>query len=73
MISAKYVKLPIDPNSVKQKVILGLTKRQIISFLIGGACGIIPFFITKEIAQSLCPRRDLYPGYSRFAYSPLPP
>jgi hypothetical protein len=50
MQNAKYVKIPIDPYKIKQKVFMGLTKRQVISFGIGGACGILPFFIVKAFA-----------------------
>jgi hypothetical protein len=50
MQNSKYVKIPIDPYTIKQKVFMGLTKRQVLSFLIGGACGVIPFFIVKAFA-----------------------
>jgi len=45
-----YIKLPIDVYSIKQKVFVGLPKRQLIAFIIGAACGILPFFIVKAAA-----------------------
>jgi hypothetical protein len=47
MRTLKYVKIPINPYTIKQKMIMGLTKRQVICFAIGAGCGLPPFFIVK--------------------------
>ncbi len=43
-----YVPVPKDLSKVKTKVILGLTKRQIISFSLGGLVGIPVYFFTRN-------------------------
>lgn len=45
---AHYIKIPKDLSLIKQKFILGLTKRQAISFGIGGAMGFIAFYICNS-------------------------
>jgi len=45
----KYVKLPVDMDNIKDTVIAGLTKRQLIFFGIGAAFGAGAFFLTKGI------------------------
>jgi hypothetical protein len=45
----KYVKLPIDIDSVENKAFI-FTKRQWLGGLIGAAAGIIPFFIAWFVA-----------------------
>jgi hypothetical protein len=50
MQNAKYVKLPIDVFTIKQKFIAGLTKRQAFCFVIAAVCGAVPFFIVKSFA-----------------------
>ncbi len=44
---AHYVQIPKDLNDIKQKFMFGLTKRQVVSFGIGGAMGIPLFFLTR--------------------------
>lgn len=44
---AHYVQIPKDLNDIKQKFMFGLTKRQVISFGIGGVIGIPLFFLTR--------------------------
>lgn len=41
---AHYVQIPKDLNDIKQKFMFGLTKRQVVSFGIGGILGIPLFF-----------------------------
>ena len=45
---AHYVQIPKDLNDIKQKFMFGLTKRQVISFGIGGVLGIPLFFLTRS-------------------------
>lgn len=45
---AQYVEIPKDFYEIKQKVVLGLTKRQAICFGGGGALGIGTYFLTKN-------------------------
>lgn len=44
-----YVKIPKDFALIKQKFILGLTKRQVISFSIGAAIGFPAFYIFNNM------------------------
>lgn len=44
------VRVPKDLNDIRQKFLLGLTKRQVISFGIGFIIGIPVFFILKSYA-----------------------
>jgi hypothetical protein len=53
MQNQKYVKLPPDLFKIKEKIIGGLSKRQLIGFAIGAAMGAIPFFVVKSIAGTL--------------------
>ncbi|MCD8219166.1 MAG: PrgI family protein [Ruminococcus sp.] len=46
---AHYVQIPKDLNDIKQKFMFGLTKRQVVSFGIGGALGIPIFFLTRGL------------------------
>ena len=43
-----YVKVPRDLTEVKSKVILNLTKRQLICFSAGGGLGIAEYFLLKN-------------------------
>lgn len=45
---AHYVKIPKDLSLIKQKFILGLTKRQAVSFGIGSAMGFAAFYICNS-------------------------
>ena len=45
---AHYVQIPKDLNDIKEKVIMGFTKRQVICFGIGLAVGAPVFFLTKN-------------------------
>lgn len=50
---ALYMKIPKDLNGIKEKVILGLTKRQIFFFGIGLALGLTVYWLTyKSIGTS---------------------
>lgn len=44
---AHYVQIPKDLNDIKEKFIMGLTKRQVICFGIGLVIGAPVFFLTK--------------------------
>lgn len=44
------VRVPKDLNDIRQKFLLGLTKRQVISFGIGFIIGIPVFFVLKSYA-----------------------
>lgn len=44
-MAQNYVKIPKDLSLIKQKFILGLTKRQAISFGIGAVMGFTAFYI----------------------------
>ena len=48
---AHYVQIPKDLNDIKQKFMFGLTKRQVVSFGIGGVLGIPLFFLTRSGAR----------------------
>ena len=45
---AHYVQIPKDLNDIKEKVIMGFTKRQVICFGIGLVIGAPVFFLTKN-------------------------
>ena len=42
-----YVKIPKDLNNIKEKFIMGFTKRQVICFGIGLVIGLPVFFLTR--------------------------
>ena len=44
---AHYVKIPKDLNDIKEKFIMGFTKRQVICFGIGLVIGLPVFFLTR--------------------------
>lgn len=44
---AHYVSIPKDLNDIKEKFIIGLTKRQVICFGIGLVIGVPVFFLTR--------------------------
>ncbi len=44
---AHYVQIPKDLNDIKEKFIMGFTKRQVICFAIGLAVGAPVFFLTR--------------------------
>ncbi len=44
---AHYVSIPKDLNDIKEKFIMGLTKRQVICFGIGLVVGVPVFFLTR--------------------------
>lgn len=52
-VQENYVKIPKDLSLIKQKFIMGLTKRQAICFGIGLIMGIPAFFITKALVNNL--------------------
>lgn len=45
---AHYVQIPKDLNDIKEKFIMGLTKRQVICFGIGLALGASVFFVARN-------------------------
>lgn len=45
---AHYVQIPKDLNDIREKFIMGFTKRQVICFGIGLAIGAPVFFLTKK-------------------------
>lgn len=46
---AHYVQIPKDLNDIKEKFIMGLTKRQVICFGIGLVIGAPVFFLTRAV------------------------
>lgn len=46
---AHYVQIPKDLNDIREKFIMGFTKRQVICFGIGLAIGAPVFFLTKNM------------------------
>ena len=44
---AHYVSIPKDLNDIKEKFVMGFTKRQVICFGIGLAIGVPVFFLTR--------------------------
>lgn len=48
-----YIKIPKDLNEMQNKLIAGLTKRQIISFSIGAAAAFPIFFLVKNITDNI--------------------
>lgn len=58
---ALYIEVPKDLNEIKQKLAVGLTKRQLVFFLIAGAAGGLTFWATyKQIGPT-------YAAYCLFA------
>ena len=49
---ASYVSVPRDLTRVKSKIVMGLTKRQLICFGSGAAVGVPLFFLVKASAAS---------------------
>ena len=49
-----YVLITKDLTEVKDKVALGLTKRQIICFSLGGILGAGSYFLTRDILGMTC-------------------
>jgi hypothetical protein len=45
---AHYVQIPKDLNDIKEKFIMGLTKRQVVCFAIGLALGAPVFFVARN-------------------------
>ena len=45
---AHYVQIPKDLNNIKEKFIMGFTKRQVICFGIGLALGAPVYFLTRD-------------------------
>ena len=45
---AHYVSIPKDLNDIKEKFIMGLTKRQVLCFGIGLVLGAPVFFLTRN-------------------------
>lgn len=45
---AHYVQIPKDLNDIKEKFVMGFTKRQVICFGIGLVLGVPVFFLTKN-------------------------
>lgn len=45
---AHYVQIPKDLNDIKEKFIMGLTKRQVVCFVIGLALGAPVFFVARN-------------------------
>ena len=61
---AHYVQIPKDLNDIKEKFIMGFTKRQVICFGIGLVLGAPVFFLTDENSYRNV-RGDLRYGCSR--------
>ena len=52
-VQENFVHIPKDLSLIKQKFLLGLTKRQAIGFAVGLVCGLPAFFIVKAIINNL--------------------
>ncbi len=50
-MAASYISVPRDLTKVKNKVMFGLTKRQLICFSIAAVIGVPTFFLMKNIAE----------------------
>ena len=57
---AHYVQIPKDLNDIKQKFMFGLTKRQVVSFGIGGVLGIPLFFLTRSTLGGLYKKNGIF-------------
>lgn len=44
-----YVSVPKDLSKVKTKIVLNLTKRQLVCFGVAGAIGLPMYFLTKDV------------------------
>ncbi len=51
--NANFVKIPKDISLIKQKFAFGLTKRQLICFVIGLSMGLPAFFIIKALIDDI--------------------
>lgn len=47
-----YISVPRDLTRVKSKIILNLTKRQLIGFIVAGLIGVPAFFLVKSISTT---------------------
>ena len=50
---ANFVSVPRDLTRVKEKIVFGLTKRQIICFSLAALVGVPSFFFVKEMASDI--------------------
>ena len=50
---ANFVSVPRDLTRVKEKIVFGLTKRQIICFSLGALVGVPLFFVTKKMTENI--------------------
>ena len=50
---ANFVSVPRDLSRVRDKIIFGLTKRQVICFLLAALVGVPLFFVTKKITENV--------------------
>ena len=51
-MAASYISVPRDLTKVKSKVMLNLTKRQLICFSVAALIGVPSFFLIKQIAST---------------------
>lgn len=50
---ANFVSVPRDLTRVKDKIVFGLTKRQVICFSLAALVGVPLFFITKKLTENI--------------------
>ncbi len=50
-MAASYISVPRDLTKVKSKIVLGLTKRQLICFSVAALIGVASFFLIKSVSE----------------------
>ncbi len=50
-MAASYISVPRDLTKVKSKIVLGLTKRQLICFSVAALIGVPSFFLIKSVSE----------------------
>lgn len=50
---AKYIRVPKDLDAIKEQFVFNLSRRQALSFVIGGICGFPVYYLTKGIDITL--------------------
>nr|MBQ4456892.1 PrgI family protein [Clostridia bacterium] len=50
---ANFVSVPRDLTRVKDKIIFGLTKRQVICFSLAALVGVPLFFVVKKLTENI--------------------
>lgn len=50
-MAASYISVPRDLTKVRSRIIFGLTKRQLICFIVAALIGVPSFFLIKSVAE----------------------